>query len=106
MQRFRLNAPGDFYVVDGQCITCMAPHGVAPELMGFHAAPAGGSHCYFARQPRNTTEVEAAVAAVTHSCCEALRYAGSDPDVLERLVEKGASDACDILAEKPRRSSP
>jgi hypothetical protein len=31
--RFRLNAPGDFFVEDGCCISCTAPEHEAPELM-------------------------------------------------------------------------
>src|SRR5262245_57616673 len=98
--RFRLNAPGDFYVQDGRCITCMTPHAVAPSLMGFHSTSRSDSHCYFARQPQTAEEVAAAVSAVTHSCCAALRYAGKDPAVLQALADLGAAESCDALTER------
>jgi hypothetical protein len=89
IRRFRLNAPGDFFVEDGRCIACTAPEHEAPELMA-HAEDEGlNYHCYFRRQPETSEEIEHAVRAVYVSCCGAVRYGGSDPGVLARLERLG-----------------
>ena len=67
--------------------------------MGFHEAPDGGSHCYFARQPATPAEVVSAVAAVIHSRRAGLRYGGSDPAVITSRAEEGASECCDALGD-------
>ena len=43
------NASGPFYVENGCCLRCMAPHGEAPTLMGFNEAD---GHCFVKRQPQ------------------------------------------------------
>jgi hypothetical protein len=88
------NAPGDFYVENEICITCMAPHDAAPELMGMQ--PEG--HCYFKKQPSTPEELTHAIEAVRSSCVAGLRYAGNDPEVLERLRAKGCAAECDALS--------
>jgi hypothetical protein len=98
------NAPGDFYVACDECITCCAPEQEAPDLMGFFEDPDGSnarSHCYFARQPRTSDEFARAIRAVHVSCCEAVRYRGSDRFVLRRLVQLGNEQSCDELARVP-----
>ena len=92
-KRYYLNAEGPFYVEDGECLACMMPEYVAPELMGFDEERA---HCYFKRQPTTPEELEHAIEAVASSDIEALRYAGEDSYVLERL----SSYACDALSCK------
>src|SRR5215831_20768418 len=47
-ERFPKNAAGPFFVVNGGCITCMAPEHEAPDLMGFDQEQ---HHCYFKKQP-------------------------------------------------------
>jgi hypothetical protein len=89
-----LNAEGDFYVVKDTCLTCMAPHHEAPELMGLDEA----TGCYFRRQPQTPEEVGHAIEAVWVSCVEALRYAGNDPEILERLRAKGCKSQSDVLS--------
>jgi len=82
---YELNAPGDFYVEDGMCITCGAPEAAAPGLVVFHIDPDGSdrdTHCYFRQQPISPAEVEKAIQAVHFSCCKAVRYRGSDPTIL------------------------
>lgn len=96
-KRYHLNAEGPFYVEDGECLACMAPEDTVPELMGFDEKHA---HCYFKRQPKTPEELERAIEAVNVSDIEALRYAGEDPYVLERL----SAHCCDALSCKwPRR---
>jgi hypothetical protein len=97
------NAPGDFYVERGQCIICMLPVETAPGIFGFHDASTvsgshAGSHCYVARQPSSSAEVASAVEALTHSCCQAIRYAGTDPDIIARIrAASHCTHLCDQL---------
>ncbi len=89
--RFRFNAPGDFFVEDSMCIACTAPEHEAPELMA-HTEEGTIYHCYFRRQPETPEEVEHAICAVYVSCCGAVQYDGTDPEVLgrlERLQQRG-----------------
>ena len=97
LKRYRLNAKGPFYVEDGECLACMMPEYVAPELMGYDEDQ---GHCYFKRQPRTPEELERAIEAVASSDVGALRYAGEDPYVLERL--RPYAYACDALSCKWR----
>ena len=93
-ERTPLNAEGGFYVEKDTCLNCMAPEHVAPGLMG-HDEETG---CYFKRQPETPEEVEQATEAVRVSCVEALRYAGNDPMILERLQAKSCKSLCDVLS--------
>ncbi len=93
-ERTPLNAEGDFYVEKDMCITCLAPEHEAPELMGLDET----TGCYFRRQPQTPEELEHAIEAVHASCVAALRYAGSDPEILERLRAKGCRSQSDVLS--------
>jgi len=93
-ERTLLNAEGDFYVVKDTCITCMAPHQEAPELMGLD----NETGCYFRRQPQTPEELDHAIEAVWVSCVEALRYSGNDPEILERLRAKSCKSLSDVLS--------
>ena len=95
-ERTPLNAEGDFYVLKDMCITCLAPEQEAPELVGLDEA----TGCYFRRQPQTFEELEQAIEAVHVSCVAALRYAGSDPEILERLRAKGQKAQCDVLSRR------
>jgi len=97
MKRYPLNAPGPFYVVDGACIICMMPEHCAPTRMGFHDVldDAGKIHCFFKKQPSNPEETEQAIRAVNASCCDALRYDGNDPEVINQLPPR----LCDQLPD-------
>jgi hypothetical protein len=92
-ERTPLNSEGDFYVIEGTCLSCMAPESVAPELMSYDR----GTGCYFKRQPATPEEVEHAVEAVWVSCVEALHYSGDDPKILERLRARSCKSQCDAL---------
>ena len=97
------NAPGNFYVERSQCVICMLPIETAPSIFGFHDASIesgshAGSHCYVARQPATPAEVKSAVEALTHSCCQAIRYAGNDPDIIDLIrAAPDCSHLCDHL---------
>ncbi len=98
------NAPGAFYVGHGECITCGAPHTVAPDLIGWDDSPNEPGihrHCYFKKQPGTPEELDQALAAINSSCCGALYYAGSDPRVLQDLRKNGNEHA--IVGEESSR---
>ena len=78
------SAPGDFYVENDQCFTCGAPHGVAPDLIGWADDV---SSCIWKKQPATPEELEQAISVFGAACCEAHRYAGSDPEILRRIPE-------------------
>ena len=100
------NAPGPFYVMDGGCIACEAPERSCPDVIGHESAPDGSAyHCYFTKQPTTPDELEQALDACRLCCSGAVRYAGSDPRVLERLANYvihhksfSSTDACDALS--------
>jgi len=81
-KRFHLNVAGHFYVEDGLCMACAAPEGEAPDLMDHEL---GSYHCYFKKQPVTSDELERAVMAAAVSCCQAVRYAGTDLDIIRRI---------------------
>ncbi len=97
-KRDSLNAPGDFYVEDGVCMTCMAPHQEAPQCMGFDESR---NHCFIRKQPSTDEEVDRAIRAVFSSCIGAIRYGGNDSKILRRLGEMGAWDRCDNTLPEP-----
>jgi len=92
------NVPGPFYVAKGQCIICMLPVESAPELMGYHQDTSGtnaNSHCYFKKQPTTPEEIALAVEIVNHACCGALRYCGSDPAIIDKILKGHNPDSVD-----------
>lgn len=80
------SAPGDFYVVDNECISCGAPHAVAPDLIGW-AENVDPSHCIWKRQPQTPQEIDDAVDAVLASEVACHRYAGDNRRIIKRLGE-------------------
>ena len=74
--RHPLNVPGDFYVVDGECLTCGLAEAEAPDLL---ADCAEVGHCYYKKQPGTPEELEQAIHAVwvTEVACHC--YGGTDP---------------------------
>lgn len=90
-----LNAPGDFYVVEGSCCACEAPEREAPDLMAHESAARIGYQCHFRRQPTTPDELDRAVMAVAIGCVRMVRYGGTDPAILARLAELHSADACD-----------
>ena len=81
------NAPGPFAVERYGCIACMAPHHVAPDLMGFEDGGADEG-CYFRKQPETEEELRQAIEAVWVSCCGSVQYRGGDEAIRQRLCEK------------------
>lgn len=94
-KRYKLNAPGDFYVEDGACISCGMPFHESPDLIGEDTSDDIGYHCYFKRQPSNNTEIKDAIHAMEVSCCGALHYSGADEKVIKMIVAAGEDDQID-----------
>lgn len=105
-KRHSKNAPGPFYVVQGECISCRTPESVAGGLMSYDEGRDNG--CFFVRQPVDESETSAAVLAVQASCCGAVRYGGKDPEILRRLAALDCSyqlDHADLVVGKPSLST-
>jgi len=92
--RYPLNK-GDFYIRNGECITCGAPQAEAPDIIE-HGLD---GHCYFKKQPQTETELDQAINAMMVSCISALRYGGTEEKILKRLYEDGMADLCDNIPE-------
>jgi hypothetical protein len=52
-------------------------------------------HCFFARQPDTPEEVEQAMHATWASCCGAVRYGGTDAEIIGKLAILRSYDSCD-----------
>lgn len=99
------SSPGDFYVIRDECITCGAPHAVAPDLVGWLTDERGEPyHCYWKKQPSNSTELQQAFEVFDASEVGCHRYSGSDPSVIARV----GRDYCDYseFAGPPIAPSP
>lgn len=83
-QRFPRNVEGPFFVLNGECMACMAPKHEAPDLIAFDKE---ARHCYFKKQPSTPEEFERAARAVWASCCGAVRYCGDDPSIYRRIEQ-------------------
>ncbi len=91
------NAAGDFYVEDGVCLRSCIVHEIIPDLMNDQLQHF--ESCYFSRQPCTNEEVGRAVHAICSCCVGALRYGGSNQQILESLSSLGESDRCDQLGD-------
>ena len=100
------SVPGPFYVVKGLCILCALPPETAPQNIEwdeqFQREGCSGrpNHCRVSRQPETAAEVESLVDAAIGSCVEAIRYCGTDPEILARFRERGYAKLCDALCRK------
>jgi hypothetical protein len=83
------SAPGDFYVVKGECLACGVPHVVAPDLVGW--ADEKVQHCFWKKQPETPAELERAIAVLEAQELECHRYAGTNSAILNRV----SSSYCD-----------
>ena len=89
------SAPGDFYVVKGECMACGVPHVVAPDLVGWTDEEL--SHCFWKKQPETPAELQLAIAVLEAQEVECHRYAGTDPAILNRVL----STCCDYPMQSP-----
>lgn len=101
-----LNAPGDFYVIQDECMGCTLPASEAPDLIGTEDPEAGSTkyHCHFKKQPITDDEAERAGHAMLVSCTGALCYRGSDPKVIRKLEAVGAEIDLKVKARAALRS--
>jgi hypothetical protein len=94
------NAPGPFYVVAGGCIGCRDDFGFddalweQAEFMDLRGEPDRRDHCRFHRQPETPQEVQLACVVVRRCSVQAIRYAGNDKTILDRISEP---EACDVM---------
>ena len=99
------NAPGAFYVVKGQCVLCDLPNQMAPANISFDDAfqnrgcSGCPNHCRIERQPETPEELALVIEAALGSCVHAIRYCGTDPDVLAKFIAEGQGNLCDALQE-------
>jgi hypothetical protein len=77
-------------------MACEAPVLEAPDLMDFQGEPGYTHQCRFHRQPETQEELQQAINAVQACCCRAVRYAGHDKTILDRINDRSA---CDALSE-------
>ena len=100
------SAPGPFYVIKDQCITCSLPTETAPENIRYHERPCMScptsltEHCIVTRQPETAEELDGMIEVVRGSCVAAYRYCGTDAEILHRLVEAGCRQHCDALVQR------
>ena len=88
------SAPGDFYVVNGECISCGAPHAVAPDLIGWaRVGPDESDHCIWKKQPETMLEFEQAIMASEASEVGCYRYAGQDRKIISRIGREYCNNA-------------
>ena len=100
-----MNVEGPFYVAN-YCITCFTPPECAPGNVCEHhnfdrRENCPHSSCYVGKQPENDTELESMIMAMEVSCVEAVRYCGTDSQVLEKLRLRGLAKQCDALCSEP-----
>lgn len=88
--RHHLNVPGDFYTEKDACTLCGAPEDQAMGLM-----KSSYEGCYFVRQPQTEQEIEYAITAVAVSCVGAVRYGGTDLEIIKKLHALGSENECD-----------
>lgn len=90
--RFPKSVPGPFYTT-GECLACTVPEQEAPDLL----APLDeeNSDTYFVRQPQTPEEVQRACFAARVCCVSAIRYGGTDPEIIRLLGNR--EEYCDHL---------
>jgi hypothetical protein len=91
MQPHPLNAPGDFFVQDGCCMSCLVPVEDAPHLLTYDK---DAQHCYVHRQPTTKAETEQMVTAMRQSEVRCIYYRGKDEQIIAVLKSKGEADQC------------
>jgi hypothetical protein len=96
-QRVPENSPGDFYVRANLCTQCCLVHGAAPELL--NDLKESFKECFFRRQPQTPEEVDRALSAIAVSEMCALRYGGTDPEILAKMRGKGLASQADQTPE-------
>src|SRR5689334_21062939 len=88
--------PGPFYVDAEACCDCESDKG-APGLPFTRCfGPGGQPSCRFARQPETEQEITQAIEAINSCAAIAVRYAGIDKTILDRIT---GPECCDALCD-------
>ena len=96
-QRAPNSVAGDFYVEANLCTRCCLVHGEAPALLNDPEEPF--ESCFFRRQPETPEEVDQAISAICVTEVCALRYGGTDPDIIAKLRKRHMASVCDHTPE-------
>ena len=91
------NVDGPFYVEDGCCISCGVWAEEGSEFLRLEQESEFGWHCYFYRQPKTEADYDKVFAAIGLADVTCMRYRGSDPEVLQRMLDRGEGPQCDYL---------
>ena len=112
-ERYPDNAPGPFYVIKDQCVICALPPETAPrsitwseQTFRFNDCIDCPTHCRVERQPQTEEEIAAAIDAACSSCAEAIRYCGTDANILAKFKDLGYERLCDALVREIAESGP
>ena len=90
------NSEGPFYVTT-QCIVCGLPPETAPSNISFENDCKGPRTCRFFKQPESQEELDQVLEAMWGSCVEAVRYRGTDKEILRQIKKSGLSHLADAL---------
>lgn len=93
-QRDPRTSPGAYYALKGICLACGLPEDEAPDLLADLEQTDGET--YFVKQPETPEEVGRACMAIAVCCVSALRYGGTDPEII-RSFGRQAKLVCDYL---------
>ena len=95
------NVAGDFYSLGygsgieewGECLDCLIPEMLAPQLLA--DIENEDTYTHFIKQPETKEEIEQACDACESCCISALRYGGTDLEIIERF--KNNPEYCDYI---------
>ncbi len=93
------NVAGPFYVTTS-CIICGLPPETAPQSISYDSGCKGPRTCRFFKQPETQDELHRVFEAMWGSCVQAVRYRGTDPEILRQIKERGLSHLADALAPR------
>lgn len=93
------NVAGPFYVTT-QCIVCGLPPETAPQNISYDCGRKGPRSCRFFKQPETQEELDRVLEAMWGSCVEAVRYRGTDAEILTQITKRGLSHLADALRPK------
>ena len=93
------NVAGPFYVTT-QCITCGLPPETAPQSISYDCDCKGPRTCRFSKQPETQEELDRVLEAMWGSCVEAVRYRGTDAEILRQIAMRDLSHLADAIAAK------
>ncbi|QEE31002.1 hypothetical protein FTW19_25160 [Terriglobus albidus] len=86
------SVPGDFYVIQNECMGCGIPQKIAPELVNW--VESSPQHCGWVRQPASKKDLKRAIEILKQQDFGCHRYAGMDPRVLQSVPE-----CCDYFVQ-------